>query len=311
METRIAEYLTKIRLGTVQTYENMAILPVFVSEDDEIEYISLKEALEKKSVTITEIDQSGSVPNLKVINNSKQWVLLLDGEELIGAKQNRILNTSILLGEESELVVPVSCTEQGRWRHNSPEFFHSNVIMSHKARYMKSHSVYQSLREGRGYSSDQSQVWSDIEEMHRKTKSSSPTRAMKDVYTAKSEELDGYIQTFKSEPHQQGCLVFINGRVMGLDIISREEIYDQVHPQLIKSYAMEALLESNGPSGKVTTDAGQMFLEKAKKSKEDQFEGVGLGKEYRYEVDDIFGSALVIDDCVIHLTFFKNWEVQV
>ena len=236
---------------------------------------------------------------------------MFDGEEIVGAKQNRILNTSILLDKKSELVIPVSCTKQGRWRYSSTEFFHSNVIMSHKARYMKSYSVYKSLLEGRGHTSDQGQVWTDIEEMHHKTDSTSQTRAMKDVYTAKSKELDKYIETFERKPYQQGCLVFVNGRVMGLDVVSREEIYKQMHPQLIKSYAMEALLENEELSSKVTTDQEQKFLEKVKKSTEKQFESVGLGKDYRYEIDDIFGSALIVNDQVIHLAFFKNWEVEI
>ncbi|KAA3663736.1 MAG: hypothetical protein DWQ04_09295 [Chloroflexi bacterium] len=308
MNTKIVEYLSKIWLGDVQTFENMTIFPVFVSESDEIEYISLGEALEQKVVTITEIDQSGSVPNLKVINHSEQWILLLDGEEIVGAKQNRILNTTILLDKKSELVIPVSCTEQGRWRYSSPEFFHSNVMMSHQARSMKSYSVYKSLLEGRGHSSDQRRVWSDIQKMQIKSGSFSQTQAMKDVYMAKDQELDQYIQTFESKPDQRGCLVFVNGQVMGLDVISKEETYKQIHPQLIKSYAMEALLENKETSSKVTMNDGKNFLEKARKSKELQFKGVGIGKDYRYEVEDIFGSALVFNEHVIHLTFFKNWE---
>lgn len=310
METNLIDYIANLQLGEVQTFENMTIIPVFVSEDRDIEYISLSQALEQGSVTITEVDQSGSVPNLKVINNSDQWVLILDGEEIVGAKQNRTLNTSILIDKKSELVIPVSCTEQGRWQYTSREFSHSNAIMSQRARIMKSHSVYRSLLAGRGHSSDQHQVWSDIAELHRKAGSSSRTQAMKDVYTAKSEELDKYLHAFESMPNQHGCLVFVNGKLMGLDVISKEDIYKQVHPQLIKSYAMESILGKKEPSEGVTKAMGQKFFEKVKESKEKQFDGVGLGKDYRYEIEDVFGSALIFNNRVIHLAFFKNLEVQ-
>lgn len=67
------------------------------------------------SVTITELDETGSVPFLTVTNASRHPVLLVDGEELIGAKQNRVLNTSVLVARGSAVRIPVSCVEQGRW----------------------------------------------------------------------------------------------------------------------------------------------------------------------------------------------------
>ena len=310
METNLVDYLSNVQLGEVQTFENMTVIPVFVSEASEIEYISLSQALEHGSVTITEVDQSGSVPNLKVINHSDQWVLILDGEEIIGAKQNRTLNTSILIDKNSELVIPVSCTEQGRWQYTSREFSHSNVMMSQRARNTKSHSVHRSLQAGRGHTSDQHQVWSDIATLHREAGSSSPTHAMRDVYTAKNKELDKYLEAFERMPDQQGSLVFVNDKWMGLDVLSKADIYGQVHPQLIKSYAMEAILGKKELGESVTKATGQALFEKVKQSKEQQFPGVGLGKDYRYEIEDVFGSALIFNNRVIHLAFFKNLEVQ-
>ena len=94
------------------------------------------------------------MPELKVINRLAQSVLLLDGEELLGAKQNRVLNTTILLKESSETVVPVSCTEHGRWAYASAAFSSSDVIMAHKVRMRKSSSVSRSLEAGAHYQSD-------------------------------------------------------------------------------------------------------------------------------------------------------------
>ena len=51
------------------------------------------------------------MPTLRVINGADRPVLLLDGEELVGAKQNRVLNTSVLVAKGARLDIPVSCVE--------------------------------------------------------------------------------------------------------------------------------------------------------------------------------------------------------
>ncbi len=128
-------------------------------------YLTLKEALEKRLLVITEVSAEASVPELKVINNADVLVLLLDGEEVAGAKQNRVLNTSILVKEKSELIIPVSCTEQGRWSYQTDEFFNSENIMSFKIRSKKAANVTDSLKESGSYHSDQGAIWDGIQEM--------------------------------------------------------------------------------------------------------------------------------------------------
>ena len=113
MDSEIKNYLLNIELGELQSYKKMGVIPLKTSVSQGPEYITLKEALERNQLKVKEVSRGGSVPELKVINNAEIPVLLLDGEELIGAKQNRVLNTTILLKEKSKTIIPVSCTEQG------------------------------------------------------------------------------------------------------------------------------------------------------------------------------------------------------
>ena len=115
MDQIIINFLSKLELGELQTFKNMAMIPLFSSVDHTPQYLSLGEAMGKGLLTVTEVSQSGAVPELKVVNKGDLPVLLLDGEELAGAKQNRVLNTTILVIEKSETIIPVSWTEQGRW----------------------------------------------------------------------------------------------------------------------------------------------------------------------------------------------------
>ena len=112
-----------------------------LAPDGKFHYRTLSDALASSDIVITEVSAGGSVPELMVVNRGSTAVLLIDGEELAGAKQNRVLNTSILLAARSETRIPVSCTEQGRWSYASPAFAESGNIMAQKVRAMKSRSA--------------------------------------------------------------------------------------------------------------------------------------------------------------------------
>jgi hypothetical protein len=66
--------------------------------------MTLDEALAGGLIEVTEVSQGGAVPELKVVNKSPRMVLILDGEELVRAKQNRIVNTTILIQAKSTTV---------------------------------------------------------------------------------------------------------------------------------------------------------------------------------------------------------------
>lgn len=63
-------------------------IPILAPMQAEPEWLTLAEAGDR--VRITEVDDEGSVPELRVANLGDLPLLLLDGEQLVGAKQNRI-----------------------------------------------------------------------------------------------------------------------------------------------------------------------------------------------------------------------------
>ena len=113
--------LDTFQLGEPVEHRGIVVTPLFPRRDPVAAYITLDEAL-PRGLRITETSDSGSVPELFVENPTDSAVLLYDGEELVGAKQNRILNVSVLVGAGAKLPIPVSCVEQGRWSRRSDEF---------------------------------------------------------------------------------------------------------------------------------------------------------------------------------------------
>jgi hypothetical protein len=97
MEEVTRTYLEKAKIGRKQSFQNLAVFPLLSPYATTLDYIMLDEALDKELMEVAEVDESGSVPELKVVNKSPKMILILDGEELVGAKQNRIVNTTILI----------------------------------------------------------------------------------------------------------------------------------------------------------------------------------------------------------------------
>src|SRR4051794_39345388 len=109
--------MPQIRVGDAIRHEALAVFPLFAGSDEGVDYLLSDEAIAAGSVSVSEVSESGSVPELLVENTGDSRVLFLEGEELREAKQNRVLNTSVLVAAHSKVTMPVSCVEHGRWRY--------------------------------------------------------------------------------------------------------------------------------------------------------------------------------------------------
>lgn len=307
MTPALSHRLAELKLEPVQQFRNLAIFPLTAETLSEPEHVLLADALAQGFLTVEEISQGGSVPELVVVNDSDHYVLLLDGEEVAGAKQNRVLNTTILLDRRSRTLIPVSCTEQGRWAYASEKFFHSGNVMSSKIRRRKSLSVSDSLKMNACFASDQGEIWSSIAELHADAGTHSPTGAMKDAYEARRDALEEFGRAFTPVADQVGLLVFIDGRAAGCDFFSSRDCFSRISAQLIQSYAMDALT-----SRRREVDAGirhseaSRFLEGLPCLREDVFDSVGVGRDFRYDGATGNGSALIVGETPVHASFFAK-----
>ena len=149
-----------IQIGEPMEHRGIVIAPLFPTRDPVAEYVTLDEAL-AQGLRISEVDEAGTVPELVVENPLDKRVLLYDGEELVGAKQNRILNVSVLVEAKSALRIPVSCVEQGRWSRVSRSFLPGSHVSHAQLRRRKLEAqAAQPLARGVA----QSEVWDAVHE---------------------------------------------------------------------------------------------------------------------------------------------------
>jgi hypothetical protein len=122
MPNVIQAVLESVSVGEPQAFQNLAVFPLLSRTDVRADYVPLADALKAGQTKVTEVSSAGAVPELLLDNASPTRVLLVDGDELVGAKQNRVLNVTILVAANQKVVIPVSCVERGRWHARSAGF---------------------------------------------------------------------------------------------------------------------------------------------------------------------------------------------
>jgi len=306
MNETILKTLESLEMGELQRHANMEVFPLFSPLNHSPEYLTLGQAIEAKALLVTELDAHGSVPELKAVNGADMPVLLLDGEELAGAKQNRILNTTILMRKKSEMVIPVSCTEQGRWAYTSDSFRESPAAAPPSLRANKLKSVSAMLCCEESFRSNQSEVWDSVRMCSDRAHVRSHTGAMRDVFEAKNADISQFLAAFHHQPGQKGILVCINGSPVGLDYISFPPAYAALHSKLVRSYAMEALLSERVELANGVKLKAQEFIRQAAACEERRYKSRGHGWDHRLNGAGVVGSALTYRDGAIHMAFFRE-----
>ena len=118
----LEQAMAGIKVGEPTVYGGLAVFPLMGGTNRKTGLPDAKRGVRPSGIEISEVSEGGSVPELRLKNKLDQDVFAADGETLLGAKQNRVLNSSIYVKASAEIVIPVSCVEQGRWSYQSRNF---------------------------------------------------------------------------------------------------------------------------------------------------------------------------------------------
>jgi hypothetical protein len=300
-------YLEKTRLARKQTFENLTVFPLLAPDGAAADYLTLEQALDEGVIHITELDDGAEVPELKLVNRGDRPVLILEGEELVGAKQNRIVNATFLVAAGTEVVLPVSCVEQGRWHYESTEFTGAQRIMHASLRRQHQQDVKFSLKRGQGYRSDQGRIWEDIADKAARMKVHAPTGALGAVFESNKGRLSEYLAAFHLLDCQVGAVFAINGEILGMEGFQCADTFSRFFHKLVKSYALDALDSGEGhKKTSVPPNKADRFVQSAGKSRGSSHASLGLGENITFESRSVSGAALVEKERVLHLSAFKK-----
>ena len=90
--------------------------------------------------------------------------------------------------------------------------------------------------------------------------------------------------------------------------VSEESAQEKLYPKLIRSYAMDALVRREAAQSNPSPEKARAFVEEILNCREMKYQSVGQGWDYRYDDKTVIGMALIFQDKVIHMVYFRKYD---
>jgi hypothetical protein len=294
-----------LEFGKAQVHGNMTIIPI-IYKGKTLDFISVKEAEELGLITINETD---TVSQLEVINNSDKQVLIPFGVTVHGGKQDRTIWEPILLAAggkqnisgankgipEQKYTIPAKCVEQSRWNYRKGKGFKSSSTRLHP------NVAYEAIS-----SAGQGSVWNEIQayrtEMNYSNKIA-PTQSYLEMTENIDKDTEKIVNSFKNIENQCGIATFINGEFIGIEFYANPNVWAAMSKEILKAFAIESLRFKDKPSDE-NTELSDIKLIQVLQSLKLNFtarKGIGLGEVVEFESKNSKwrGNTLVHDNSLV------------
>jgi len=232
-------------------------------------------------------------------------VLLAAGELLVGAKQNRVLNASIMVAAQSELLVPVSCVERGRWGYRGRSFGSGGSTSHGRLRAAMSRQAAASYKMSGQPLCDQGKVWREVDMCLMSLCVHSRTASLHEAYVSHDAAIQKAMQDARVPEGCCGVLFAVDGRIAGADLFDKPATLAKLWPKLVKSYLIDAM-QGGEPGKLVGREAVEIWLRAVPAARCERFKSPGLGDDVRLESEDWSGAGLVVSETPVHVELFAS-----
>ena len=273
-----------IEVGERFFIRNLVVYPLVYKGDNGLDpMLSLEESINKGFL---ELEDIYGVNSIGVSNRGDLSVLMIEGESLVGARQDRILNSTAILEPEVETVLPVSCIEQNRW--TGDRSFSSSIALAFPSlRSILRSSVSQNLKTKKKREANQEAIWNEVKKTLTITKTKSMTLSMHDAYNSLKDEIERYLEERGELYNIYGYMTFVQDRFVSLDVFSSYDLLKKYERKLFESYAIQGILSRYGLQDIKKTNLSPDNISELDSLKYENYFGVSSGKELRYTGNDI------------------------
>jgi len=267
---------------------------------------SLDSALMQGDLNIREVSEQGSVNRLVVENTGERAVFIMAGEVLSGARQDRILKHDLVVPADSgEIVVEAFCVEKGRWSYTGDKRkFESRGTLSNAR-----------VRQAAISPAGQQAVWDSVDESCKGAGVSAPTQALNALYNdgrvrTRVDRIVDKLRDLPDEyPYMNGVVVQVGNRIVALDVFPDRRVLVSLWPKLVRSYALEAVLNDQEAN---PISRGQLrdYLADVAEGSWRRSSTPGDGTLYTLHESGRDGQALILPEGLLHLQVLGSERIK-
>ena len=296
----------EVRAGSPLTCGSVAVFPLFPERllfdegESHVPYVLAQEALALGNLTISEVSVLGVVGSLLVENASDDPVLLLEGEEVRGGKQSRVVNTSILVAPRGTTTIPVTCAERRRWQYGDSQGFIAGAHCPPTMRYLLKLPRLMPPVRRHEIRSRQVSMWHEIQRKHCALGVLSQTDNLSDAVETHRQDVVELRTRLPYPEGASGIAVAIGSSVVSIDLFDQPKTLARMWDRFALGIAMDALEVTDAEQVATATDVTAK-LYSVRRSAWEPTLAVGLGESYFTKAaDGWLGTALVVDGHLVH-----------
>lgn len=293
-------------------FGNAAIVQVSSEPLSSFTFLPAGPAIRSGGLVISELTAMGSVGQLTALNQTADYLLLTDADVLTGAKQNRVVNRSVLLAPSAKTVIEVSCVERLRWNYRSSSFSTPGSVADPNLRSRKAGTFSKMKPEDQTFfRNTQGEVWDHVHASLASEGVRSSTESYEELLHHRMAKAERTLPECNPAEGCNGLSVLIDGKVISVDLFGNEESYRYYFPMLRDA----AFTLSRTSEQKEQPDMHEAYFKAlaaidefndARRTSEEHHPGAGT--LYMTETDRLVGFSLMHNDELIHNAFFAKHD---
>ena len=257
--------------------------------------------LQPDTTGIKERGPGGMVGVVDVHNPAALPLLLLAGEMLVGAKQNRIVNASTLVASGATQALHVSCVEQGRWAFGRERsgFRGGRTTSPWSMRSRSCRSASRSKRRRGESRADQGDVWEDVRTHLHQRDIHSDTMSLTASFERERVRISALLDGWTPGPEDVGAALFVGNRLIGVEAFGRPDTWAAASSRVLAGVVQERPIDDAPPADPVA--AWDALRARVRTLELETADGDGLGEELHGESGPTHIVALMQGDAVVHM----------